>query len=61
MLRKPELAADLTQDACLKAYRNSETLEKPENARAWHCQIAHRFALDEVRRRQDHPVLPVDR
>ena len=35
MLREPELAADLTQDAFVKAYKNYETLEKPENARAW--------------------------
>jgi predicted RNA polymerase sigma factor len=31
MLREPELAADLTQDAFVKAYKNYETLEKPEN------------------------------
>ena len=61
MLRDPELAADLTQDAFVKAYKNYDTLEKPENARAWLYQIAHRVALDEIRRRQDRPVLPVDR
>src|SRR6478735_2616856 len=52
MLREPELAADLTQDAFVKAYKNYETLEKPENARAWLYQIAHRVALDEIRRRK---------
>jgi RNA polymerase sigma-70 factor (ECF subfamily) len=52
MLREPELAADLTQDAFVKAYRNYETLERPENARAWLYQIAHRVALDEIRRRK---------
>lgn len=52
MLRDPELAADLTQDAFIKAYRNYETLERPENARAWLYQIAHRVALDEIRRRK---------
>jgi RNA polymerase sigma-70 factor (ECF subfamily) len=52
MLRDPELAADLTQDAFVKAYRNWNTLEKPENARAWLYQIAHRVALDELRRRK---------
>ena len=51
MVRDPELAADLTQDAFVKAYRNYDTLEKPENARAWLYQIAHRVALDEIRRR----------
>jgi RNA polymerase sigma-70 factor (ECF subfamily) len=58
MLREPELAADLTQDAFLKAYRNYDTLEKPENARAWLYQIAHRVALDEVRRRKIVRFLP---
>ncbi len=52
MLREPELAADLTQDAFIKAYKNYETLERPENARAWLYQIAHRVALDEIRRRK---------
>jgi DNA-directed RNA polymerase specialized sigma24 family protein len=28
MLREPELAADLTQDAFVKAYRNYDTLER---------------------------------
>ena len=35
MLRDPELAADLTQDAFVKAYRAYETLEDPAHARAW--------------------------
>lgn len=58
MLREPELAADLTQDAFIKAYRNYETLEKPENARAWLYQITHRVALDEIRRRKIIRFLP---
>ena len=52
MLRDPELAADLTQDAFVKAYKAYDSLEKPENARAWLYQIAHRVALDEIRRRK---------
>jgi predicted RNA polymerase sigma factor len=40
MIRDPELAADLTQDAFVKAYRAYDSLEKPENARAWLYQIA---------------------
>jgi|SRR5215203_6075938 RNA polymerase sigma-70 factor, ECF subfamily len=58
MLRDPELAADLTQDAFVKAYKNYDTLEKPENARAWLYQIAHRVALDELRRRRIVRFLP---
>ena len=52
MLRDPELAADLTQDAFVKAYRAYDSLEKPENARAWLYQIAHRVALDHIRRQK---------
>ena len=58
MLRDPELAADLTQDAFVKAYRAYESLEEPENARAWLYQIAHRVALDELRRRKIIRFLP---
>jgi RNA polymerase sigma-70 factor (ECF subfamily) len=58
MIRDPELAADLTQDAFVKAYRAYDSLEKPENARAWLYQIAHRVALDELRRRKIVRFLP---
>jgi len=58
MMRDPEVAADMTQDAFIKAYRNYETLERPENARAWLYQIAHRVALDEIRRRKIIRFLP---
>jgi RNA polymerase sigma-70 factor (ECF subfamily) len=58
MLRDPELAADLTQDAFVKAYRAYDTLEKTENARAWLYQIAHRVALDHIRRQKIVRFLP---
>ena len=58
MLRDPELAADLTQDAFVKAYRNYDTLEKAENARAWLYQIAHRVALDHIRRQKIIRFMP---
>ncbi len=58
MVRDPELAADLTQDAFVKAYRAQDTLEKPENARAWLYQIAHRVTLDELRRRKIIRFIP---
>ena len=58
MLRDPELAADLAQDAFVKAYRAFETLEDPAHARAWLYQIAHRVALDELRRRKIIRFLP---
>jgi RNA polymerase sigma-70 factor (ECF subfamily) len=58
MLRDPELAADLAQDAFVKAYKNYDTLQKDENARAWLYQIAHRVALDELRRRKIIRMVP---
>jgi RNA polymerase sigma-70 factor (ECF subfamily) len=58
MVRDPELAADLTQDAFVKAYRAQLTLEKPENARAWLYQIAHRVALDDIRHRKVIRMVP---
>ncbi|HXG40506.1 MAG TPA: RNA polymerase sigma factor [Candidatus Limnocylindrales bacterium] len=58
MVRDPELAADLTQDAFVKAYRNYDDLEKPDNARAWLYQIAHRVVIDELRRRKIVRFLP---
>lgn len=58
MVRDPELAADLTQDAFVKAYRAYDRLEKPENARAWLYQIAHRVALDHIRRQKIVRFLP---
>ncbi len=58
MLRDPDLAADLTQDAFIKAYRAYATLEKDENARAWLYQIAHRVALDEIRHRKIIRMVP---
>lgn len=58
MMRDPEVAADMTQDAFVKAYRAYDTLEKGENARAWLYQIAHRVALDEIRRRKIIRFMP---
>ena len=52
MVRDTELAADLTQDAFIRAFRACGTLDDPTKARAWLYQIAHRIALDEIRRRR---------
>jgi len=58
MLRDEELAADLAQDTFVKAYRAFDHLGPPDNARAWLYQIAHRVALDELRRRRIVRFLP---
>jgi len=52
MLRNDELAADLTQETFVKAFRAFDTLIDPNRARAWLYQIAGRTALDEIRRRK---------
>ena len=59
MLRDPDLAADLTQDAFIKAYKAYTSLEKDENARAWLYQIAHRVALDHIRHRKIIRMVPL--
>ena len=58
MLRNDELAADLTQDTFVKAYRAFDTLIDPNRARAWLYQIAGRTALDEIRRRKIVRFIP---
>jgi RNA polymerase sigma-70 factor, ECF subfamily len=52
MVRDHELAADLTQETFIKAFRAFETLLDRQRARAWLYQIAGRTALDELRRRR---------
>jgi RNA polymerase sigma factor (sigma-70 family) len=58
MLRDEELAADLTQETFVKAYRAFDTLVDPARARAWLYQIASRTALDELRRRKIVRFIP---
>jgi RNA polymerase sigma factor (sigma-70 family) len=58
MLRDGDLAADLTQDTFVKAYRRYDTLQEPEHARAWLYQIAHRVALDDIRHRRIIRMIP---
>jgi RNA polymerase sigma-70 factor (ECF subfamily) len=52
MLRDDEMAADLTQETFVKAYRALDSLEDRGRARAWLFQIASHAALDELRRRR---------
>jgi RNA polymerase sigma-70 factor (ECF subfamily) len=58
MVRDPELAADMTQDTFVKAYRAYDSLEDRDHARAWLYQIAHRVALDHSRRQKIVRFLP---
>lgn len=52
MVGDDELAADLTQETYVKAYRAFDTLQDTTLARAWLYRIAGRTALDELRRRK---------
>jgi RNA polymerase sigma-70 factor (ECF subfamily) len=58
MVRDPELAADLTQDTFVRAYRSLDSLEDPSKARPWLFRIAYNLALDEIRRRRIVRFLP---
>ncbi len=58
MVRDQELAADLAQDAFVRAYRALGSLEDHAKARAWLYQIANRVALDELRRRRIVRFIP---
>ena len=58
MLRNEELAADLTQETFVKAFRAFDTLSDPARARAWLYQIAGRTALDELRRQRIVRFIP---
>lgn len=58
MVHDPELAADLTQDAFVKAFRAQHTLHDRTQARAWLYQIARRVALDELRHRRVIRLVP---
>ena len=52
MVGDDELAADLTQETFVKAYRAFDTLQDMNLARAWLYRIGGRTALDELRRRR---------
>lgn len=54
----PHLAEDLVQEAFVSALRNLDGLREPARFRPWLFSIAHRGALDHVRR--DGPLLLAD-
>jgi RNA polymerase sigma factor (sigma-70 family) len=58
MVRDPELAADLTQDTFVRAFRALDTLEDQDRARPWLYRIANHAALDELRRRRIVRFIP---
>ena len=58
MVRDTELAADLTQDTFVRAFRALDSLEDPTKARPWLYSIANRLALDDLRRRRIVRFIP---
>lgn len=58
MVRDTELAADLTQDTFVRAFRSLDSLEDPAKARPWLYSIASRLALDDLRRRRIVRFIP---
>jgi RNA polymerase sigma-70 factor (ECF subfamily) len=52
MIRDPELAADLTQDAFVKAYRNLDSFRLESSFYTWLYRIAMNLAIDFVRKRR---------
>jgi RNA polymerase sigma-70 factor (ECF subfamily) len=56
MVRNPEDARDLTQDAFVKAYRNLHTFREDARFYTWIYRIAMNLAIDFVRRRGKGPV-----
>jgi len=58
MVRDTELAADLTQDTFVRAFRSLDSLEDPAKARPWLYSIANRLALDDLRRRRIVRFIP---
>jgi RNA polymerase sigma-70 factor (ECF subfamily) len=53
-------AAEVTQDAFLKAYANLRTLEQPEAFRGWLMRIVSNLSLNYRRSRKTRRQLPLD-
>ncbi len=49
MLRHPQEAEDVTQEAFLSAYQRLPQLRDPESVAAWICRIASNLCLDRLR------------
>src|SRR5437588_10707085 len=56
MLGNPDVAADVTQDAFIAAFRSISTYRGGSSFRAWLLRIASNLACDHWRRTQRHPA-----
>ncbi|MGI8998730.1 MAG: RNA polymerase sigma factor [Candidatus Limnocylindria bacterium] len=52
MVGDPDRAADITQDAFIKAYRKLDTVNEATSTRSWLYRIATNTAIDDMRRRR---------
>lgn len=55
ILRNPDDALDVTQDAYVRAWKSMSNFEGPGSFGAWVSRIASNAAIDIVRRRTAHP------
>ncbi len=56
-----ERAEDLVQEACLRAFRNYESLRSPEKVKAWFFQILVNTHINEFhRQRYEPPIVDVE-
>ncbi|HQR42311.1 MAG TPA: sigma-70 family RNA polymerase sigma factor [Gemmatales bacterium] len=55
-LRRPEVAADLAQDALLRSIRQLHTLQQPDRYGPWLRRIAHRLCLDWLKAKAQQTV-----
>ena len=60
MLGNTELAADVTQDVFIAAFRNIQSFRPGSSFRAWLLRIASNMACDYWRRMQRHPQESLD-
>jgi len=60
LTRDPEEARDLTQNAFLKWAQKGHRLRVAEKAKTWLFSVVHHAFIDQVRRQQRHPSVPVD-
>lgn len=56
----PDVAADVTQDAFLAAFRNIQSYRGGSSFRAWLLRISSNLACDHWRRTQRHPAESLD-
>jgi len=60
MLGNPDVAADVTQDALLAAFRAIHSFRGGSSFRAWLLRIASNMACDHWRKTQRHPASSLD-